>query len=156
MSVPRLLLALAGIVALAPASALAAHSTGTPEQVAWVRRAATNFLSAELAGNGAGACGILIAPLRATQHHRSCVARWNAKLTRLLQQPGERARLQAQRHAIASDAVIVHANNAWLHLPSPLISGPNQFVWSETAGCSEAERRYGVNLIVMTSPSAIT
>lgn len=131
MSVRRLILALAGVVALAPASALAAHSVGSAEQVAWVRRAATNFLSAELAHNGAGACGILIAPLRATEHHRSCEQRWNAKLTHMLHQPGERAHLQAQQRAIASAVVIVHGNNAWLHLPSPLISGPNQFAWTE-------------------------
>src|SRR6202023_2637092 len=40
---------------LAPASAFAAYSVGTHEQVSWVRRAAANFVAAELAGNGAGA-----------------------------------------------------------------------------------------------------
>ncbi|MGH2834014.1 MAG: hypothetical protein ACRDK2_14670 [Solirubrobacteraceae bacterium] len=131
MSMRRLILTLAAIAALAPASALASHSVGSAEQVAWVRRAATNFLNAELSGNGAGACGILIAQLRATEHQRSCAQRWNAKLTRLLHQPGERARLQAQQRAISSAVVIVHGNNAWLHLHSRLISGPNRFEWTE-------------------------
>ena len=120
------------VAVLAPcASALAQHSSATPEQVAWVRRAATNFVAAELSGNGAGACGILIAQLRATEHHRSCAERWNAKLAKLLARPGEPALLRAQQHAIASAAVVVHGNSAWLHLKSPLTHGPNRFEWTE-------------------------
>jgi hypothetical protein len=117
---------------LPPASAFGAHSAGTPEQVAWVRRAAANFVSAELSGNGAGACAILNAPLRATHHHRTCAQRWNARLATLLHEPGGRARLQAQKRAIPSAAVVVHGNVASLDLATPLMSGgPNQFVWTE-------------------------
>ena len=125
---------LACTVALAaPASALADHSVGTREQIAWVRRAASNFVSDELSGNGAGACGILNAPLRATQGHRTCTQRWNAKLARLLHEPGARARLRAQQHAIPSAAVVVHGNIASLDLATALMSGPNpnRFVWTE-------------------------
>ncbi len=71
------LLACAAVL-LAPASASAhRHSVGSHEQIAWVRRAANNFLAAELAGNGAGACSILNVPLRATQGHETCEQRWN-------------------------------------------------------------------------------
>ena len=114
-----------------PASALAEHSVGSREQIAWVRRAASNFVGAELSGNGAGACGILNAPLRATQHHRTCAQRWNAKLAKLLHEPGGRARLRAQQHAIPSAAVVVTGNIASLDLATPLMNGSNQLVWTE-------------------------
>ena len=71
-----------------PASAAGAHSIGSREQVSWVRRAAGNFVAAELAGNGAGVCAVLDAPLRASVHHRSCAQRWNAKLATMLGEPG--------------------------------------------------------------------
>jgi len=116
---------------LAPAGASGAHSVGTREQVEWVRRAATNFVTAELAGNGAGACGILDASLRGTEHHRTCAQRWDARLARLLREPGGRARLQAQKRAITTSAVRVHGNDASIELPTPLLGGSNRFVWSE-------------------------
>ncbi|MGO9249368.1 MAG: hypothetical protein ACLP7W_12410 [Solirubrobacteraceae bacterium] len=130
-SVAAVLVCAAVLVPSASASASAAHSTGTPEQVAWVRRAATNFVNAELSGNGAGACGILNAPLRATQHHRTCAQRWDAKLTTLLHKPGGRAQLRAQKRAIPSAAVVVHDNIASLELATPLMNGSNQMVWTE-------------------------
>jgi hypothetical protein len=115
-----------------PASAFGApYSTGTPEQIAWVRRAASNFVGAELSGNGAGACAILIAPLRATQHHRTCAQRWNAKLAKLLHGRGGRARLRAQQRAIPSAAVVVHGNVASIDLATPLMSGSNRLIWTE-------------------------
>jgi hypothetical protein len=93
MKLLRCIAVLACAASLAiPASALAAHSVGTPEQISWVRRAATNFVVAELAGNGAGACAILNAPLRATEHNRTCAQRWNSKLAGLLHEHGGRAR----------------------------------------------------------------
>ena len=131
---PRRTLAVLGCVvaAVLPASAFGERSVGTGEQVAWVRRAASNFVTAELAGNGAGVCGILNAPLRATEHGRTCEQRWNAKLATLLREPGGRARLRSEQHAIGSAAVIVHGNVAALELASPLTNGgPNRFVWSE-------------------------
>ncbi len=114
-----------------PAAALGGKSVGTGEQIAWVRRAATNFVTAELAGNGAGACAILNGPLRATHRHRTCGERWNSKLAKLLGEPGGRARLRAQRRAIPSAPVIVHAYVASIELPTPLIAGPNRFLWTE-------------------------
>ncbi len=115
----------------APAGASAAHSVGTREQVEWVRRAATNFVNAELAGNGASACGILDASLRGAEHHRTCAQRWNARLASILRASGGRAHLRAQKRAIATSAVIVHGVNATLELPTPLMGSSNHFVWSE-------------------------
>jgi hypothetical protein len=116
----------------APASASSAHSGGTPGQIAWVRSAATRFVTAELADDGAGACAILNAPLRGADHGRTCTQRWNAKLTDLLRETGARARLRAQRHAISSAVVVVHGNWATIALPAPLMSdAANRFRWSE-------------------------
>lgn len=114
-----------------PAGALASHSVGSPEQIAWVRSAAGRFVSAELAGNGAGACAVLNAPLRASRDHRSCAQRWNAKLASLLHEPGAAASLRSEQRAIPSAVVVVHGNLASIALPSPLMSGPNHFLWSE-------------------------
>jgi hypothetical protein len=114
-----------------PASAFGAHSVGTSGQIAWVRSAATRFVTAELAGDGATACGILNAPLRATEHGRTCTQRWDARLAKLLREPGGRAQLRTQKRAIGAAPVIVHGNVASIDLPSSLMGGANRFVWSE-------------------------
>jgi hypothetical protein len=136
-----LTLALTACVLLAGACALGGgtgaalayseRSQGTPEQIAWVRRAAGNFISAELAHNGAGACAILIAPLRASQHGRTCEQRWNAKLAKLLGERGERARLRALGRDAVSARVLVHGNIASIDLPAPLLGSSDRFVWTE-------------------------
>jgi len=121
----------AGGALAVPAGASAGHSVGTPGQIAWVRSAATRFVTAELAGDGASACGILDASLRGTEHHRTCTQRWDARLAGLLREPGGRARVRAQKRAIASARVIVHGNVASIALPTPLMGSSNRFVWSE-------------------------
>jgi hypothetical protein len=132
MSVRRAVATLACATALlAPASAPAAYSVGAHEQIAWVRRAATRFVTAELTRNGAEACAVLNAPLRATRHGVTCEQRWKAKLAKLLRQPGERAHLRSQQREISSAAVIVHGNLATLELPTKLLGGPNHFLWNE-------------------------
>ena len=88
-------------------------------------------MTAELAGNGEGACAILNAPLRASVHGRTCAQRWDGRLAALLRRPGARAALRRQEHAIASAAVIVHGNHATLALAQPLYAGPNHFLWTE-------------------------
>ena len=123
---------------LAPAGALGANSVGTSEQIAWVRSAATRFVTAELTGNGADACGVLNAPLRATEHGRTCTQRWNAKLAKLLHEAGGRTRLRAQKHAIPSAAVIVHGNVASIDLPTALMGGANRFLWTENCWMLES------------------
>jgi hypothetical protein len=114
------------------------RSVGTPEQVAWVRRAADNFLAAELAGNGAGACAILNAPLRASSRHQTCTQRWDAKLLAMLRKPGTRARLHDERRAVASARVVVHGDTATITLPRPLMNGPNRFLWTENCWMLES------------------
>lgn len=116
---------------LTASGASAAYSVGTREQIAWVRRAATNFVTAELRGDGASACSILNAPLRATVHGRTCAERWDAKLAKLVRERGGRARLHAELRAIASATVVVHGDQATIALPTPLASGPNRFLWTE-------------------------
>jgi hypothetical protein len=116
---------------LVPASASGAHSVGTSGQIAWVRSAATRFVTAELAGDGASACGILNAPLRATEHGRTCTQRWDARLAKLLREPGARAHLRSEKRAIGTAAVIVHGDVASIELPRSLMGGANRFVWSE-------------------------
>jgi len=125
------LLACAAVLALPAGASAYEHSVGSRGQIAWVRRAANNFVTAELAGNGAGACAILNSPLRATRGHESCQQRWNAKLAKLLREPGARARLRSEQHAIPSAIVIVNGNIAAIHLPAPLLDGPNHFLWTE-------------------------
>lgn len=122
---------LAGVAAVALPGVAHASSVGTREQVARVRRAATNFVDAELRGDGAGACSILNAPLRVTRHHRTCTQRWDARLAATAREAGGRARLRAEARAIPSAVVVVHGSNASIRLPFPLMSGANQFVWSE-------------------------
>lgn len=125
-------LACAGALA-APGGANAARAVGAQAQVAWVRRAASNFVTAELSANGAGACAILDAPLRATRDHRTCAQRWDAKLRALLRRPGGRASLVGDAHAIASARVVVDGGyQATIDLPSPLMAGHSSFVWTES------------------------
>jgi len=130
MSLRGTLAVLVCVSALAvPASALGAHSVGTAEQIAWVRKAATRFVTAELTDNGSEACAVLNAPLRATEHGRTCAQRWDAKLAGLA--PAARAKLRGQKHEIASAIVIVRGDYASLELPSKLMRGPNRFYWTE-------------------------
>jgi hypothetical protein len=118
-------------VVLPTGAAFAAPSRGTYEQNAWVRRAASNFVGDELRGDGAGACSILNAPLRSTQRHRTCAQRWDARLARLLREPGARGRLRTQARAIRSASVDVHGNTASINLPAPLMDGSSRFLWTE-------------------------
>jgi len=118
---------------LAPASALGARSVGSAEQIAWVRRAAGNFVAAELAGNGASACGILNAPMRASERDRTCAQRWDARLARMLRQPGARASLRAEQRAIPSAVVVVDGEHATIALPAPLLAKrPNRLLFTES------------------------
>ena len=130
MSLRGILAVLVCVSALAvPASALGAHSVGTAEQIAWVRKSATRFVTAELTDDGSEACAVLGAPLRATEHGRTCEQRWGRKLAKLA--PAVRAKLRSQKHEIASAIVVVRGDYASLELPSELMSGPNRFYWTE-------------------------
>ena len=123
--------ALSSFGALGAAQDALASSGATREQVAWIRRAASNFVGDELRRDSAGVCSILAARLRATRHHRTCTERWSARLARLLREPRARAALRADAHAIPAAAVMVHGDSASIELPAPLISGPNRLRWTE-------------------------
>jgi hypothetical protein len=115
------------LAALALTATASAHSTGTPEQISWVRRAATNFIAAELGRSGSGACAVLEARLRGGD----CQAHWNGRLQAMMSHSSVRAGLRADRHAVATAAVHVHGNTATIELPSPLLAGESRFVWTE-------------------------
>jgi hypothetical protein len=115
------------LLALALAATADAHSTGTPEQRAWIRRAAGNFIAAELSGSGAGACAVLAAPLRGGD----CQRHWDGRLAAMLRDPGARAGLRADRHALAGATVQVHGHTATIELPAPLLAGESRFAWTE-------------------------
>lgn len=121
------------LAALASASCAVAPaaSAADSEQIAWVRRAANNFVTAELHGDGAGACAVLDGPLRASAHHRTCAQLWDARLAAALRTPGTRARLRADARAIPRAPVSVRGRVAVLHLPAPLFSGESRLVWNE-------------------------
>jgi hypothetical protein len=129
MAVPLSALAL-----LAPAAAAGAYSersVGSAQQIAWVRRAAQRFVTAELARDGSEACAVLIASLRATVQGRSCEQRWKARLVKMLDERGVRSRLRSEQRAVSSARVVVHGNLASIELPAPLLHGANRFVWTE-------------------------
>lgn len=123
----------------APGQTLASASGGTTEQRAWVRSAATRFVTAELARDGASACAILVRRLRATEHGRTCAERWDARLSALLRrQPGERKTLRDELRAIPRAAVAVNADVAHIDLPDPLLRGSSRFLWTENCWMLQA------------------
>jgi hypothetical protein len=115
----------------APGTATAAYSVGSPSQIAWVRSAASRFVAAELASDGASACAILNRPLRATVHGRTCTQRFDARLAATLRRHGARAALRHQAHEINHAAVVIRGDVAQIELPTPLLRGPNRFLWTE-------------------------
>jgi hypothetical protein len=115
------------LTALAIVPSAGAHSTGTPEQISWVRRAAANFIAAELSRSGSGACAVLEARLRGS----NCEAHWNGRLAATLDHAAVRAGLRADRRAVATAEVHVRGNTATIALPSPLLAGESRFVWTE-------------------------
>ena len=132
MRFPLLVSALACIAVLLPvAGARAERSVGTPGQIAWVRSAASRFVEAELSGSGEAACAVLNAPLRVSIHGRTCAERLDARFAALLRRPAARSALRRQARAITDAAVIVHGNSARLALATPLLAGPNHFLWTE-------------------------
>jgi hypothetical protein len=126
---------LLGLLALlvpgATAAAYSERSVGTPQQIGWVRKAAHRFVAAELAANGSEACAVLNAPLRAPVHGHSCEQRWHARLASMLRETGVRSRLRSELRAVGTGRVVVRGNVASIELPSPLLRGPNRFLWTE-------------------------
>jgi hypothetical protein len=115
----------------AAGDALAKPTGGTAEQRAWVRSAATRFVTAELARDGGSACGILVRRLRATVHGRTCEQRWDARLAARLRLPGERAALRRELNEIARARVTIHGDQARIELAKPLLRRSTGFLWTE-------------------------
>ncbi len=132
------LLALAGL-GLTAVAATAGWSSPANE-ISTLRSAATRFVTAELAGSGSGACGVLNAPLAGVVGHRTCAERWDATLHTMLRTPGERHRLQADAAAIATARVSLSSGDyvATIALPTPLLGSESRFVW--TNNCWMLER----------------
>jgi hypothetical protein len=126
-------LVIVALVLVIPAAAAgySERSVGSRSQIAWVRSAARRFLTAETAGNGAGACAILIAKLRAPLRGHTCEARWNARLASQRRDHGARSRLRTDLRAVGSARVVVHGNVASIELPAPLLHGATRFLWTE-------------------------
>jgi hypothetical protein len=120
-----------GSLLAAAGQALAQPPGGTSEQRAWVRSAATRFVTAELAADGASACSILVRRLRGTEHGRTCAERWDAHLAVLLRKPGERAALRHALREIPQAPVALHGDLARINLPAPLLGDSSRFLWTE-------------------------
>lgn len=49
----------------------------------------------------------------------------------MLREPGRRTQLHRQLRAIPTADVVIRGNLATLGLKTPLINGPNRFLWTE-------------------------
>ena len=98
-----------------------------------LRSAAARLITAELARDGATACGILNAPLTATVDGRTCAQRWDARIGHMLARRGGRAALRADLRAVPSAAVSITGEWGTIALPHPLLDGQSRFYW--TANC---------------------
>jgi hypothetical protein len=124
------------LAALISAGALLAPATALGESgltASTLRSAAARLLTAELARDGAGVCGILNAPLTATIDGRTCAQRWDARLDRVLSRRGGRATLRADLRAVPHAAVAISGEWGTIALPHPLLDGGSRFYW--TANC---------------------
>jgi hypothetical protein len=132
------LVALSGL-GLTAAAANAGWSSRANE-ISTLRNAATRFVTAELNGDGAGACGVLNAPLAGTVHGRTCAQRWDASLHALLATPGARGHLRADLAAIATAHVTLSNYDyvGTIALPTPLMGSESRFLW--TNNCWMLER----------------
>jgi hypothetical protein len=98
-----------------------------------LRAAAARLIASELAGDGAGACGVLYAPLTATRDGRTCAQRWDARSRALLASPRLARGLRADQRAVASATVTIDGEHGAIALPQPLLDGHTRFYW--TANC---------------------
>ncbi|MGH2852406.1 MAG: hypothetical protein ACRDLP_17550 [Solirubrobacteraceae bacterium] len=125
------LLAAAMVAGALVAPAMALGESGLTAST--LRSAAARLLTAELARDGATACGILNAPLTATVHGRTCAQRWDARIGHMLARRGGRAALRADLRAVPSAAVSISGEWGTIALPHPLLDGQSRFYW--TANC---------------------
>jgi hypothetical protein len=112
----------------APAGASAPGGTS-----AGLRAAAARLVSAELAGDGATACGVLNVPLTATIDGRTCAQRWDSRSATLRATARGRRALRADLRDAASAPVTISGLYGSIALPAPLLNGASRFFW--TANC---------------------
>ena len=125
------MVATAAALALALPAAAGAQEPGVA--AATLRAAAARLIAAELAGDGAGACGVLYAPLTATVDGHTCAQRWDARSRALLASPRLARGLRADQRAVASAPVRIDGEYGEIALPQPLLNGDSRFYW--TANC---------------------
>jgi len=119
------------VLALAAPAAAPAASSGVT--AATLRAAATRLITAELAGDGAGACAVLYAPLTATVDGRTCAQRWASRSKALLASPRRARGLRADLRAVNGAAVTINGEYGEIALPQALLNGRSRFYW--TANC---------------------
>lgn len=113
------------LVAGSPALADAGGSAAT------LRSAAERLITAELAGDGVGACAVLNAPLTGVVGGRSCAQRWDARSAGLT--ASGRLALRRDLAAAARAAVTIDGEHGSIALPVALLHGHSHFYW--TANC---------------------
>ncbi len=114
-----------------PATGSATQSVGTAAQIAWVRSAASRFVTAELDGDGESACAVLTKPQRGEVGGRTCAQRWDARSAKLRHTPGARAALHKDLVEVAHAPVVVHGDVATIDVGTPLMSGSDKLLWTE-------------------------
>ena len=123
--------AIAAALALALPAVAGAQASGAT--AATLRAAAARLIAAELAGDGAGVCGVLYAPLTATRNGRTCAQRWDSRSRAMLASRQLARGLRADQRAVATAAVTINGEHGQIALPQPLLNGHDRFYW--TANC---------------------
>jgi hypothetical protein len=89
-------------------------------------------VTAELTGNGGEACAVLTVGQRGTVGGRTCEERWRERSAEMLSEPGVRESLRRDSRAIPSARVVVSGDSATIAVPTPLLGGSDELVWTES------------------------
>ena len=125
-------LAALGVMAICLVAGSSAWADGGGT-AATLRTAAGRLVTAELAGDGAGVCAVLNAPLTATVAGRTCAERWDARSRAMTATAAGRIALRRDLRAVANAAVTIDGEHGSIALPVPLLHGASRFYW--TANC---------------------
>jgi hypothetical protein len=91
------------------------------------------LVAADLAGDGAGVCAVLNAPLTGTVAGRTCAERWDVRSRARTATAAGRLALRRDLRAVASAVVTIDGEQGSIALPVPLLAGQSRFYW--TANC---------------------
>jgi hypothetical protein len=114
------------VICLTAASSAFGDGNGS---AATLRAAAARLVAAELAGNGAGVCAVLDAPLTVTVAGRTCAERWDARSQVMRTSAAGRLALRRDLRAVASAPVRIDGEHGSIVLPAPLLDGHSRFYW---------------------------